>query len=200
VTARAPSQAASKSPEDKAVVDKRSTRIYVYWGVALFLLLTLGAFSWLVVVPVWQVGAVLEDHEVLKMRGDHLLLTAPEEPYPVSVFDPERVFDELGGRQEALGKLRLYLKAPNSITPKRAVAVYLLGHHGKNAVPLLIVELGHDDPWIRELAAHGLGRIGKEAVAAVPRLRKMAGDPSQDVSVVAQVALEKIEGAQVGEH
>jgi hypothetical protein len=37
----------------------RSRKIYVLWTIALTLLLSLGAFCWLVVVPVWQVRDVL---------------------------------------------------------------------------------------------------------------------------------------------
>jgi tetratricopeptide (TPR) repeat protein len=179
-----------------AAPGKSTRRMYVLWAIALALLLTLGAFCWLVVVPVWQVRRVLEDHEVGKPSPGYLLPTLPEEPYLVSIFDPDRVFDELGGRQEAFAKLRLYLRAPNGITPKRPVVVLLLGYHGRNAVPLLIEQLDHEDPWIRELAAHALGRIGSEAGAAAPRLRDMANDSTEDVRVVAAEALKKIKSAQ----
>jgi hypothetical protein len=43
-----------------AVDAKRSKRLYILWSTALTLLLALGLFSWLVVVPVWRVRSIVD--------------------------------------------------------------------------------------------------------------------------------------------
>lgn len=202
-------------PVDK----KRSRRIYIYWGVALTLLLVLGLFSWLVVVPVTEVR--------------YLLTSWIQQPGRFSDDDdflPTEVA-KLGGPDSARRKLRLYLKMPKSIAPDRSLAIPLLATCGKDAEPDLLEYLRDDDDEsvragaamclcdssnpkdakiiaaliraledssveVRLCAAVALGHIGPTAPDAVPSLKKLLHDNDENVRQAAAEALNKIRGAK----
>jgi hypothetical protein len=44
------------------------------------------------------------------------------------------------------------------------------------SVPCLVQLLDDDDPWVRYMAAEGLGRCGPAACVAIPKLRALVGD------------------------
>ena len=53
VGARGQGQVRTMRPEAEGVAGAKSKRVYVYWGVALALLLAAGLFCWKVVVPAY---------------------------------------------------------------------------------------------------------------------------------------------------
>ncbi len=91
--------------------ERRSKRIYIYWGVALTLLVTVALVCWLVVVPVLDVRAT-----VGRCRGR----------------DPDfgKEIAHLGGPQNAAHRLTLYLKLPAWLVSDRPQAARLLGKCG----------------------------------------------------------------------
>jgi hypothetical protein len=84
------------------------------WGVALAFLLIAGVFCWLVVVPVWQVHAVLRKSR-LPVKSDAVIkaLGAAMD----GRVSPERrdLVTKLGGPEAAAGKLCLYLRMPQRL-------------------------------------------------------------------------------------
>jgi HEAT repeat protein len=78
----------------------------------------------------------------------------------------------------------------------RAYAHEALGRISPEAVPALIDGLKHSDIEIRRRAAYGLGEYGPAARAAVPLLRQMAADRSDELGMgVAIRSLNKITGS-----
>jgi WD40 repeat protein len=110
VTASAP--ASPESPQAAGAVDKRSRKVYVLWGVALALLVTLTLFSWLVVVPTWQTHRVVA-------------ASAPSS----GCTDGRTEIRSLGGQNSARTRLLGYLRMPQwLVSPKnRDKATHLLG-------------------------------------------------------------------------
>lgn len=70
-------------------------------------------------------------------------------------------------------------------------------HGGHVILSELIDSLGHSDEYIREAAAQTLGRLGHQAVKAVPALQKAAQDESERVRKAAAEALESVQGSSV---
>jgi HEAT repeat protein len=60
---------------------------------------------------------------------------------------------------------------------------------------LLISELSHSDPIVRQSAAHGLGELATYARSAIPALIAALGDESMKVRATAYYALARIEPA-----
>lgn len=116
-----PDQNLGKSP---GMSEQRgSRRIYVYWGIALTLLLAAGLSCWAVVVPVLEVRRVVGSDGLRRAvyDGDNVKLT----PYARGL-----VLETLGGRERASGKLRVYLHMPNCVAPNKPMAAYLLSYSG----------------------------------------------------------------------
>jgi len=82
------------------VETKHSRRVYIYWGIALVLLLALGTFCWAVVVPLWQTRTVISD---LKRE----LAVAVPKPGPNL---SEAAVQRLGGRQRTAQRLLFHLR------------------------------------------------------------------------------------------
>ena len=115
----------------------RSKRIYVLWAIALTLLLALGLFSWLVVVPVWRVDTLLKNAVSKGLGGSRGYSMA--EPYVPSKCDRLAlgVVTELGGDADAVRNLRLYLNVPYVEARNRVAAIQVLAHCGRPAsVPI----------------------------------------------------------------
>jgi len=208
-----------KAPAPSGPV-KRSKRLYVYWGVALFLLLALGTFCWLVVVPVWQVHAAL-DWKMTYM--------------PVSsTWGPGNDFDgknrkaaresirKLGGASMAARRVAKYGQMPEWIASRREQATWVLAECGADAVPLLLdalPRLAPEDKWSVGMAINlmqGNDEAGRQFVlelessdserrywaaaalgsmfynAAEKPLRKLLKDESARVRTRAQESLEMI--------
>jgi hypothetical protein len=83
----------------------RSRKIYILWAIALTLLLTLGAFCWLVVVPVWRVRSVLGS---------------------MPVKDCGSLIERLGGDVPAMKTLEGYIRRPNWLAPDKLKALALM--------------------------------------------------------------------------
>jgi HEAT repeat protein len=160
-------------PAPSPAPTKRSKRMYVLWATALTLLLTLGLFCWLVVVPYFRVRAAIE-----RCAGTWDLM--PQE------------IERLGGPELAARDLSLYTRLPDRIADRKRTAALLLGRCGKPAVPALVGLLGNKDEYVRWYAAYALGRIGPEAREAVPALARALGDNNKDVRRCAAEALGRI--------
>jgi len=165
----------------------RSRKLYVLWAIALTLLLALGLFSWLVVVPVWEVHEALETvsqscmwHPAPSRHHDHLADLRRE------------VVDKLGGQREAARKLSIYSRLPLWSAPRRGLALFVLGDCGEAAVPALVNALGDNSSLFRRVAAESLCAIGEVAVAAVPSLRKALRDERWEVRAQVAFALGNI--------
>jgi HEAT repeat protein len=139
-------------------VRKRSKRIYVYWGIALTLLLGLGVFCWLVVLPVSRAGKALERLNETRVSHYRWPAWAPGEP--------ESQVEKLGGPASASRQLHVYIMMPQFAAPDKHGAVVLLGYCGAPAAYRLVALL-HEDDTTRGYAVSSLERIGKPAVPAL---------------------------------
>ena len=77
--------------------------------------------------------------------------------------------------------------------PESVLAEVVILHIGQSAVPPLEAALSNNNSEIRLVAAHDLGGIKSEAVAAVPALKKVLEDKDQRVRNAATNALRSIE-------
>ncbi len=172
----------SRSKPCPAKPGGRRRSIYVLWGVALSLLLAAGLFSWLVVVPVWKVRAVV--------HGVH------------RESDFQRAAAKLGDSATGLASVRLYLRMPNRVAPLKRIAVCIAREYGEESVELLVEALDHHNPRVRHSAAMNLGTMGRDAAPAELHLQGLLLDESHPVvRRAAAEALKKIrssEGEQFG--
>ena len=174
----------------------RSRRIYVYWAVALALLLAAGLFSWKVVVPVWQVQHVIDEIGCGKLR-------------------PAAAVERLGGPESAAPSLIMYRRLPEVFRrrlqglhrslsgppdgrlwscPDAWIAYLLLVECKGPAVDYFVDELADDSPGTRYTAAEALGLM--EAPRAVGPLEAALSDENPEVRRAAAEALERIRGAK----
>ena len=171
------------SPQEPA---KRSKRLYVYWGAALALLVTLGLVCWLVVVPLMQVRKMAqscaEDARFFSMSA---------------AYNYRDYIQQLGGESKAFNKLGLYLRAPKCLTEHREVAAFLLGQCGEPAVPLLTSLISDPDQEVREKTLWALQQVGPGAGEAVPALTVLVGDKTQSLRSTAAYTLGRIGPAAV---
>jgi hypothetical protein len=107
---------------DQPQPKKRSKRLYLLWGIALTLLLTLGAFCWLVVVPVWRTRQVVS-------------------AYVGNEIDGKAAVEQLGGGSRASRAVQLYRRMPKWLAPERdnGLVIRLLGHCDKAGVRPLVI-------------------------------------------------------------
>jgi HEAT repeats len=127
----------------------RSRKMYVLWAIALTLLLSTGLFSWLVVVPVWQV---------------HSWLTGT---VPLGQIREIEAIDKLGGLERAATKLSLYLRFVARSREEKHQICYYLGFCGPSAVPGLVHTLHDKDAVARLYAARALGATGDSRVVEI---------------------------------
>ena len=103
---------AGESPQGGSPVEtKRSRRIYILWGVVLFLLLALGAFCWAVVVPVVEVQGVLNESSPYQGPPRPLPQWPPKDAIE-SEAERRKNVAKLGDPASAVRKLTLYLRVP----------------------------------------------------------------------------------------
>jgi HEAT repeat protein len=165
----------SESPGSTAT-ERSAGRIYAYWCIALTLLLGLGTFCWLAVVPVWKVRRVLVE------LGESSFAPACFEPDTRGLFaragPRERLaVRELGGRENAAAALSLCLTYPQLISPDERKAIALLGSCGPFGVRPAVRSLDNKSDALRAEAATALGHIGPEAMSAAPVLISALSDP-----------------------
>jgi HEAT repeat protein len=156
---------------------RRSKRLYIYWGIALTLLLALGLVCWLVVVPVCRV------HGALKR-----LKSSPD----VVVWGRrvEREIAELGGPEACVRGIRLYLMLPRGVAPHRRQAIDVLGMCGPAAGPTLLGMLSDEDVAQPAVICAALGSTGDNR--AVPALIDVLRSADSRARVSAAAALGKL--------
>lgn len=183
-----------------------SRRTIIGWSVVMLLLLGLSLFIGLVVVPIWHTRSVVQEYASSRQS----LGTGME----------EAVIQRLGGPEDAVDRLRTYVRLPEWAEPKKDNAAYLLmfcGRKGelvhypasnlasfdrleprdarpaaKEAAGVLAGLLEDDDLAVRKSAAFGLAWIGPEARAAIPALERMLKDDDATLRHAAVQALKKI--------
>ena len=64
-----------------------------------------------------------------------------------------------------------------------------------DAIAILVRALDSGDEWVRRGAIEALGNFGKDAAAALPKLRTLERDLAKDVRVAASTAVAAIEAA-----
>ncbi len=150
------------SPQEPA---KRSKRLYVYWGAALALLLTVGLACWQMVLPYFRARTAAE--RCMDLSGSPLLEQARAE------------VSRLGGPHAAARQLTFYLRLPRSMAPNREMAAYLLGHCGLEGLAECLRVFADKDEaaGVRMWAASGLAEIGdcRAADVLVAALRDKDG-------------------------
>ena len=60
-------------------------------------------------------------------------------------------------------------------------------------IPALVRSLQNPDPKVRQSAAHGLGRLGPAARAAIPALCYATADPDADVRRLARESMRRVD-------
>jgi HEAT repeat protein len=135
----------------------RTWCVYVLWAIALGLLLGLGLFCWLAVMPVIEVRQAVSGLKALNPR---------------SGTDTKKCAVSLGSPKQAVNKIRLYLLSPGASSYEKSLALEILGYVGRPSVPFLVDCLRDDDYYIRRAAAGALAHIGVDAAPAVPLLTK----------------------------
>jgi HEAT repeat protein len=160
---------------------KRSRGICVLWGVALTLLVCVATFCWLVVVPVLQVRSQLFSDSQGSNHGGL-----------------GQMVEELGGKEETVRKVRLYLWAPEWLTGGgRDRAAILLSKCGEPAVPLLRQLLKSDCSDARFCAARALRDIGTLAAPAAGDLAAALLDRNSEVRLQVELALGRLGSAAI---
>jgi len=151
---------------------------------ALTLLIALGLFSWLVVVPVGQVRS-----ELRKVTEECKRAWTQENTVLGSgVFGP--TIRKFGGPEKAADRFCLYLWVPDRFAPHKDLAVEVLGEcRQPGAVPALVRALENQNPKVRERAAEALGKLKGGAAPAVPALIRALGDEQQSVQMRSALAL-----------
>ena len=139
--------------EQKNSSPDRSRRVYVYWIVSLGMLVVLALLCWRVLLP------------VLRVRAAVAILAQPVPPSgnPDWAERVPEAFDKLGGREEAVDQLDLYLRLPERVAPHSETAIAALalcGRDGMRKLGDLLEEEGQNHAVI--LAALGRANKGQE--------------------------------------
>jgi hypothetical protein len=182
-----------ESPQAEPAVNTkpRSKRLYVLWAIALTLLISLGAFCWLVVVPVWQVRRVVNSR------------SSPSDPFLVDFSRLPRgdLFDkikDLGGPRQAVRRLGNYLLLPDAVAPAKRNAAHLLVCCGMPAKGCILKLIESDRPLPIILSLETLARARAwstesrgESPAIVPRIPLEAVSPlTTDAEILTALARE----------
>ncbi len=158
---------------DAHILKPSSRKLCILWAIALTLLLALGAFCWLTVVPLWQAHVAVSDFQETRITG-------------------AATVKRLGGPELCFRKVRTYLKCPGLPRTKKNWSVALLGYCGREAVPTLTAHLAGEDHDLAVYAAKALGRIGPDAEEAVPALLTSLDHPGDGRRLMAAIALGQI--------
>lgn len=86
--------------------------------------------------------------------------------------------ENLGGQDTAARKVRTYLRLPDSLAPRKELAVAIARECGTAGVPVLVGALQHHDERVRFAAADALGR--PEASGAIPHLIAVLRDSNEE--------------------
>ena len=151
----------------------RSKRIYVYWGMPFALLLVLGLFCWLFLLP------------EQRLRGIVARCAENSEIIP-------RAIEDMGGPDAAVGELEGYLALSDGRSPHKETAVLMLIHCESAGVSVLAKCLRQRDPGVRVKAAWALGLWRGKAVEALPALERSLNDEAPKVAAEAAWALGQV--------
>jgi HEAT repeats len=175
---------------------KSSKRLYILWAVALTLLLAIGLFCWLVIVPVYRTGTVIGDS-----FGE-----VSQNPATKYAQDPDgitRALERLGGREQALAKLSQYYRwqifaessgsSPES--HKKGLAVLLMGYCGPQARDTLLRASEDPNSNVRLAAIYSLGTIALEVPDAFLDLKRLQRSEDPLVQLEAERALKRVQTA-----
>ena len=117
------------------------------WTAVILAALGLAWFVGAVVVPVFEVRAVVREWHT---GGYHPM-------YNDKLFATD--IKGLGGPQAGVRKLSLYLLVPESLAPHKEFVVSVLGECGEPAIPKLEKLLKHKNPSIRQAALRALEKV-----------------------------------------
>jgi HEAT repeats len=186
MTTPAPPASPEPSPGGPPVETKRSRRVYVYWGIALTLLATVGLVCWLVVVPVWRVRKVVQ-------------LYAPPPAYDKTGTFLEEIGVNWGGRgslelqpMPASTDIEAYLRMPRVVAADKERAVCMLYECGESGVPVLVRTLESPEVRLRMAGVWTLRKLGSRAREAVPALIRALQDEHYTVRWLSAQALGRI--------
>jgi hypothetical protein len=164
---------------------RRTLLPIVLWSAGIVLLMVLiwaATRSWL---DVRETDAIIRDVRPAPMSGG----PAPGE----RVISPESAIEMLGGKDEAVRKLGLYLQWPRSLPPRRPdeagrwSALSLIAQCGPAALGPVVRASRDRDPHVREAAAYVIGSVSRDA--ALPVLTRLLEDPEQSVRCAAVKSL-----------
>jgi len=121
-------------PQEPKLVDRRSRKVYVLWGVALALLLAAGLFCWLVVLP------------VLEVRRVRAALKPVRAPIIICFVESDSADQGSTLSREEVGPIIRHLPAPSFSRDEAAPIIQQLGGPGRAAHKLgLFLRL---PPWL----------------------------------------------------
>jgi len=156
-----------------------SGRAIIAWGAGMLVALALIWFVAAVVVPYWQVRALVLENS----------------PPGLSSYLWHEGALDLGGEERAVAKVKLYLRLPGRLAPRQDLALTILIPCGRPAVPVLVAALSHRAPEVRNSAAYALSQVLSQvpdATEALPALVKALGDKYVGVRYHAALALARL--------
>lgn len=167
------------APGEASGVRRRRPALWgtALWSAVILLVLGLTWFSTAAVVPFIETRAVLVERVKINLCSDD-----------------EQYVKRLGGPERAFPKLRLMLRLPQWMVPKRSATAYLMRLCGRRAVPLLAEALSDEDPEVRRSAANALRDMQPSATETIPQLRKLLKDANPEVRESAAQALRTVTG------
>jgi len=157
----------------------RGTNRIIVISIAVALAIGLAVFTVAVVVPYLRVRNLMtSDESKCKpyLMGNDAALTRTA------------WIQKLGGQPSALRALGVYVGLPKCLTPGKATATWLLGACGTEATDRLVRLLRDPDWEVRYCAADSLRQLGSDAKSAMPSLKRVLDDPSEEGTVRATAA------------
>jgi len=176
---------AAAEPEPGTTRPRRTLLPIVLWSAGIVLVMTLVWAGTRAYLDVRETDAIVKDVRPAPMSGG----PAPGE----RVISPEMAIKMLGGKDEAVRKLGLYLQWPRSLPPRRPddagrwTALHLISQCGPAALGPITRAARDRDPYVREAAAYVIGSVSRDA--ALPVLTRLLDDPDQSVRCAAVKSL-----------
>jgi hypothetical protein len=166
------------TPDQPQGKKPRSRKMYILWAIALTLLLALGLFCWLVVVPVSRVRSLLGDGQSEVPLSEFLSESGERNRPSASTKDIDDV--------------AVYLRMPNWIAPQKVRAALHLGQCGNASIPLLRELLRSRDENLAIAAAAALAEQSKHEEDAIMLLLSVLSerDSRPNLSYMAILALQ----------
>jgi hypothetical protein len=151
--------------------------MYVLWGIALVLLLAGGLVCWKVVVPFQHAKRVLDFYQncrdVFNPTGLTTVSYSTIDGEPMTHEEVgDMVIEVVGGQQEVLRHMRLYVTMPRFLAPDRVNALVLLHYCGENTLPRLERLAADDDDPLQKDAAEALKKIKQARLEEAEKSQK----------------------------